>query len=321
MTEHQFPSAFITRIAELYGPDKALDIIPQMRYSGIYGVRINTLRGEVEEIRRSLVKQGINLFPVTWSKTAFVTDSPRISVGMTRELQNGKLYFQSLSSMVPVIVMDPQPEEEILDMAAAPGSKTSQIAALMKNKGEIFANDIDRNRIYKLEFVLRMMGVENVVISRKAGQSLWQQYPEGFDRVLLDAPCSLEGQFDLDRPASYRGWSVKKVKELARLQQWLLRSAVSATVTGGIIIYSTCTISPEENEGVVSWILEKEKGLIELEEIKMQGVPFVDGITKWGKDEYGSEMKKTKRILPAPGWEAFYVAKFRKVASNVSSLQ
>ncbi|CAN5235309.1 RsmB/NOP family class I SAM-dependent RNA methyltransferase [soil metagenome] len=311
------PQPFVDRIISIY-PDQASKILLSFEKKRATTIRVNTIHATVKEIETYFEQKNIQHSSVKGLPDALIVNalSPR-EITELPIYTEGKIYIQSLSSMVPVRVLDPQQNERILDMAAAPGSKTSQLGAYMNNTGEIIANDIDRNRLFKLKAIIKTLGVSNVSVTSIPGQALWQKYPEYFDCVLLDAPCSMEGRFDTNDPKSFDHWSLKKVKNLAKLQQWLLRSAISATKVGGTIVYSTCTISPEENEGVVSWILEKEKGNIELEEIVLAGIEMVDGITAFGDKKFTSESIKTKRIVPSELFEAFYVAKFRKVASTV----
>ncbi|MBI5358236.1 RsmB/NOP family class I SAM-dependent RNA methyltransferase [Candidatus Amesbacteria bacterium] len=243
--------------------------------------RVNTLKSDFETI-----KNKIN-FEYTLHNQAFITNHPLREIQKLDIYKNGKIYIQGLSSMIPPIVLDPKQNELILDICAAPGSKTSQMAALMQNTGQIIANDNSRIRIYKLEANLKNLGVTNTTIINTSGQTLWQKYPDYFDKSLVDIPCSMEGRFSTLDPKSYKNWSPTKVKELAQLQKFLLRSAFGCTKPGGTIVYSTCTLNTRENEQVIEWLLEKEPGRVEL----------------------GS----AQRINPSPTMEGFFVAKLRKL--------
>jgi NOL1/NOP2/sun family putative RNA methylase len=231
--------------------------------------------------------------------------------------KEGYLYVQSLSSMIPPLVLDPKKDEKILDIAAAPGSKTTQMATMMGNTGEILGNDTSPIRRLKLQANLKIQGATNTYTSGFAAQMIWEKFPEFFDKVLCDVPCSMEGRFATYEPKSYLGWSVKKVKNLSKLQKWMLRSAVSAAKEGGRIVYSTCTISPEENEEVIDWILDKEKGNIILEKISVTGLRFSEGITEWEGAKYNPEVLKCARIIPSDTMEGFFIASIRKIRSNV----
>jgi 16S rRNA (cytosine1407-C5)-methyltransferase len=208
--------------------------------------------------------------------------------------------------------MDPKPNQLICDLTAAPGSKTTQLAALMENTGTIVANDISRTRIYKLLANLASAGVTNTQTLTFPGQALWKKYPNFFDSVLVDAPCTMEGRFSTKDPQSFADWKPKKVKLLSKLQKYLLWSAFSATKPGGTIIYSTCTLEPEENEVVVDWLLQKEKGHVTIEPIDLEIEDTQAGLTTWKKKTFASEMTETLRILPSQSMEGFYIAQLRK---------
>lgn len=311
------PSAFIEKIHILFG-DKASTILESFEKKRSISIRVNTLRASIKEIEEFFKKNNINYIVIPAVPLAFVL--PNITSRDVTDLEiykQGKIYIQSLSSMLPVLVLDPQPGDHILDMAAAPGSKTSQLAAYTTNGAEIVANDIDKGRLYKLKAIMTQLGCEHITVTSIPGQTIWQKYPEYFDKVLLDAPCSMEGRFDCQDKKSYDHWSTKKVKNLARLQQWLLRSALSSTKVGGTIVYSTCTISPEENEGVVNWLLEKEKNAVIVEDIELSDFPMHHGFATFGNIHYNAQLMKTKRIIPAEYYEGFYVAKLKKVQSTV----
>ena len=193
------------------------------------------------------------------------------------------------------------------------------MAMSMGNTGEIVANDISRVRLFKLEANAKTQGVGNIKIVNAPAQRIWQMYQEYFDKTLVDVPCSMEGRFDTHEPKTYAGWSFKKVKTLAKDQKWILRSAVSATKAGGDVVYSTCTLSPEENEGVIDWILKKESGSLKVEPIVLPGIQTLPGIETWYDETYSPEVKKTLRILPSANMEGFFVAKLKKVKSTVMS--
>ncbi|MEK7164250.1 MAG: RsmB/NOP family class I SAM-dependent RNA methyltransferase [Patescibacteria group bacterium] len=268
------PDKFLASLAKDISPSAFDRILPTT-------FRVNTLKSNFET-----VKSKIN-FEYTLHNQAFITNHPLREIQELKIYKNGEIYVQSLSSMLPPIILDTKPNEIILDLCSAPGSKASQIAALMQNTGQIIANDNSRIRIYKLEANLKNLGVTNTTIINTSGQSLWEKYPGFFDKSLVDVPCSMEGRFTTLDPKSYQNWSPGKVKELAQLQKFLLRSAFGCTKQGGTIVYSTCTLNTRENEEVVEWLLKKESGKVEL--------------------------VSTQRINPSPIMEGFFVAKLRKL--------
>ncbi len=245
-------------------------------------IRINTLKGDSNHLLHKIENESGVVFKPSKETpnvyTGLIEDSKTLT--MLRSYSEGLFYIQNLSSTLPVNILTPLPGTTVLDMCAAPGSKTTQIAAYMNNTGSIVAADTSRERIYKLNANLSRMGVTNTKVVCADGRSLWKLYPEQFDYVLLDAPCSMDQPLPL-----------KKIKELANKQKWLLRSAVSCTKPGGYIVYSTCTSTAEENEEVIEWIMSKEEGIVILKESK-----------KIQKDELH---------------ESFFVAKLQKLKSNV----
>ncbi len=282
-------------------------------------IRINTLVTTLATVSEQLAKDGFTLVPVEGCPVAYLVSSNTTkTLTETAAYANGSLYIQNPSSMLPALLLDPQPGETILDLAAAPGSKTTQLATMMNNQGSIIANDVSRSRLFRLTATLQQQHITCVTTSQKPGEYLWQQYPEYFDRVLLDAPCSMEGRIDRTDPSTFSDWSVAKVKQLARKQQFLLRSAFSATKPGGILVYSTCTLSPEENEGVVNWLLEKEGGGAELMPSALPNTPALPGLTQWEATTYDPAMTNTCRVLPRHPYEGFFVAKIKKTRPSVA---
>lgn len=290
----KLPEAFLTRLNAIVPKDRIDAVLLAYTSKRPTTLRINTLKATVQEVTKLFDDAHIIYEQSPVSPLSLVIHSEKRMLLDMPAYQDGLFYIQSLSSQLPAIKLDPQPNEKILDIAAAPGSKTTQIAALMHNTGSIVANDNSRIRGYKLEANLKIQGVTNTKIVISAGQSIWQTYPEQFDRALVDAPCSMEGTFTTTNPKTYEHWTPKAVKELVKRQKWLLRSAVSATKPGGIIVYSTCTMEPAENENVVEWILKKEQGKLEL----------VEPMT---------------HIYPSELMEGFFVAKLQKTASTIPS--
>lgn len=279
--------------------------------------RINRLKATKENVITQLHIEGFVVEPVAWYHDAYILMNKSLRELTESEVyKRGEIYVQSLSSMIPPLVLDPKRDEKILDLCAAPGSKTSEIASLIGNTGEILANDNSRIRIYKLKANLTLLGATNTKVHFGVGQTLWQEYPEYFDRTLVDVPCSMEGRISTDDEKTYKDWSVKKIKELSERQRWLLRGAISATKPNGIVIYSTCTLAPEENEGVIDWILKKEKGALVVDNISLS-LQTYPGITSWKEKTYLPDVAKTIRILPSETMEGFFIAKLRKIQSNV----
>lgn len=319
---HKLPALFIERLDNIIPPSKLAAVLESFDIKRPTTFRANILKISSKNLENELISLNIKFKRVSWYKDAFILTSQPQSILMDTYLyKEGYIYIQSLSSMIPALVLDPQKDENILDLTAAPGSKTTQIAAITANSGIILANDTSRPRLYRLQANLKLQGVTNVRTTQLPGQILWQKFPEYFDKSLVDAPCSMEGRFLSEDPKSFEDWTPKKVKDLSNRQCFLLRSAISATKPGGIIVYSTCTISPEENEGVINWILTREKDNLEIENIVIKNLKFLPGLTKFNNKIYDKRIKKTLRILPSDNMEGFFIAKIRKLKSNLSKIK
>lgn len=310
--ENKLPELFLERLSQILPDDLLNSVLAALEKDPKVSFRINSLLASPPEVIESLKKDGFIIENVSWYNDAFILQNKSIRALTETELyKTGKMYIQNLSSMLPSLILNPKQGEKILDMAASPGSKTTHIASLMQNTGEIIANDISRQRLFKLQANLKQQGVKNTKLINFPGQMLWKKYPNYFDGVLVDAPCSMEGLIRLQDEKTYKEWSLKKIKILAERQKYLLRSAVACIKPGGRVIYSTCTLSPEENEMVVNWVLEKEKNIVKLEEFTLSDVPFVDGLTTWNKMK-NNDLLKTRRILPSLNMEGFFIAVLKK---------
>lgn len=317
--EDRLPEKLRERILSLYGLREYKVFLKAITHLPPTTLRRNPNAIPAKQFDEALLNNGITAVPVSWYSDARIVDaqSTLVSIGKTEGFQQGVFYVQSLSSMIPPLVLDPKSEEKILDLCASPGSKTTQIAGMIQNNGEIVANDISYIRTLKLKANIRIQNATCVTCTNLPGEKLWTIYPEYFDKTLVDVPCSMEGTIRLDNPKTYEQWSDKKVKELSKKQRWLLRGAISATKPGGTIVYSTCTISPEENEEVIDWICTKEKGNIELEKICIPGLETQQGITSWKNRSYATDVQSCIRIKSSALMEGFFVAKIKKIRSTV----
>jgi len=316
------PAKFLEKLDTFLPNDKRQNVLESFSERKPSTLRTNTLKITSNQLQDKLKSMGIETEKVPWYKDAFILKNvPQKVLAETEPYKNGFLYVQSLSSMIPPLVLDPQPNDLVLDLTAAPGSKTTQMAMMMHNSGILIANDKSYVRSLKLKANLAIQGVINTQVLSLPGEFIWKKYPEYFDKTLIDTPCSMEGRFILSDEKSYRDWTPGKVKMLSKQQKWLLRSGVSATRVGGIVVYSTCTLSPEENEEVIDWILKKEVGALVVEEIAISSLPTNTGLTKYKNKIFSQELKlkKTVRIYPSPLMEGFFIAKLKKIRSTVSS--
>lgn len=234
-------------------------------------------------------------------------------LGRSIEHLLGYYYIQELASMLPVIALSPKPGERILDLCSAPGSKTTQICSEMNNTGNIIANEVSLGRLRILASNLERCGVANTIITKKDGIALCRRLKKEeweFDRILVDAPCSGEGTLRSSYK-TYEMWNPKTITSLCRLQKALVAEAISILAPRGILVYSTCTHAPEENEEVVNFILENFPEM----EILDADLPVKtrNGIIKWKEKNFRQEVEKSCRVYPQDNnTEGFFVAKFRR---------
>ncbi|HLC32995.1 MAG TPA: NOL1/NOP2/sun family putative RNA methylase [Candidatus Nanoarchaeia archaeon] len=273
-------------------------------------IRVNTLKISVKECVKRLEKDW-TLEPVPWCKEGFYIEhkNGRLDVGNTIEHTLGYYYVQEAASMLPPLALCPQPGELVLDIAAAPGSKTSQMAQMMKNKGLIIANDIKGDRLASLGINLQRTGVSNTVITLMDGLYFAKSGIQ-FDKILLDAPCSGTGTIRKS-PKTIMMWNPESIKRLVRLQQKLILTAFDLLKPGGTMVYSTCSTEPVEDEGVIDFLL-REKSNARLENIDL---PLKKGnpVLEWDGKKYNPQVSKTLRLWPQDNdTEGFFVAKITK---------
>ncbi|KAI9140094.1 NOL1/NOP2/sun family-domain-containing protein [Paraphysoderma sedebokerense] len=284
-------------------------------------IRANTLKTTRRDLAQSLINRGVNLEPIgKWSKVGLqVFDAP-VPIGATPEYLAGMYMLQAASSFLPVMALAPKENERVLDMSAAPGGKTTYIAALMKNTGLVFANDFSKDRTKALVANIHRLGVKNAVVCNYDGR----QFPSvigGFDRILLDAPCSGTGVISKD-PAVKLNKTEKDFDMLSQLQKQLILAAIDSvdanSSTGGYIVYSTCSVMVEENEDVVNYALKKRPNVKLVE----TGLEFGEvGFTKFRGKTFHPSLSLTKRYYPhTHNMDGFFVAKFKKFSNKVPSV-
>lgn len=305
------PSIFLERLEKIIPPQNYLDVLASFSKAGLVSVRVNTLKAKPLDVIRELQALNISFVQVPWDGDALILQglTPK-DYGELELVKKAYVYRQSLSSMLPVLVLDPKPGERILDFCAAPGSKTTQMASLMNNQGEIVAVEAIRPRFYKLKSVCELLGAHNV--SFKLTDARRFRSEELFDKILVDAPCSSESRFKADDPKSVGYWSLRKIKEMAHKQKGLLLSASRFLKPGGVLVYSTCTFAPEENESVVDWVLRKTQGQLKVSPAQVTGVKSYPALASWEQREFSVQGENLLRVLPDGMMEGFFVAKFVK---------
>jgi len=333
----EFPEKFDIRAERIFGTS----LFREMKKTFVERpttFRINTLRATHIQVLTTLRESGFKVSRVSWYADAFVLENKS-----KRELcdlpcyAEGHIYIQSLASMVPPLILDPQAGERVLDLTAAPGSKTSQIAALMGRTGELVANDKNKVRFFKLKHNMELLGVVKphpnpsligegetadpkedwrFVLRMEHGVALARDYDAYFDRILLDAPCSAEARFDVSNPRSFGYWSERKIKEMAKTQRTLLRSAWSMLRPGGTLVYSTCTFAPEENEVMIAKFLTHTSDAC-LRPARIDGLARGPIVTEWGMTTIDPAVREhALRIMPTTCIEGFFVVKIIKTLQS-----
>ena len=272
-------------------------------------IRVNTLKITREELKNRLKDKEWKIEEVPWYRDAFFVETEE-SLAKTPEYFLGYYYIEDAASLVPPLVLDPKPGEKVLDLCAAPGSKTTMISELMKDRGIIVANDKDPSRIKALATNVQKIGATNVAITQKDGRHFWK-YGLTFDKILLDVPCSGTGTI-ITNWNIMKFWSPKAVRRLSNLQKQLISSAVRMLNPGGILVYSTCSLDPEENEENIDWAIEKFE--LKILKINIPGLNYRSGIEEWDGKNYSSDVKNCIRFYPFDNQtEGFFVCKLKKL--------
>jgi tRNA (cytosine49-C5)-methyltransferase len=272
-------------------------------------IRINTILGSVQDTTKSIKAKGWILDPIPWCKEGFWISHPeRRDVGNLLEHHLGKIYVQEAASMIPPLFLQPKPGELVLDMCASPGSKTTQMAAMMENKGLIIANDYKGQRLQSLGINIQRSGLTNVLITLMHGKRFHDFL---FDKILVDAPCSGTGTIRKSLK-TINIWNAGMIKKLARMQIQLLENAYNNLKEGGELVYSTCSLEPEENEGVIHLFLEKFPDA-KIEEVKLPGLKVAKPVMEFNGVKYNPQVKNVLRIWPQDNdTEGFFVCKIKK---------
>lgn len=302
----------------MFNPSETLEFLEASDSPRPLVVRTNTLKTRRKDLAASLLKRGVTLDPLAnWSKVGLKITASPIPIGATPEYLSGQYMLQSAASFCPVLALNPNPGKEVvLDMSAAPGGKTSYLAQLMRNTGIIIANDLKAERQKATVANMHRLGVRNVVTSCYDGRKLGKLWKNRFTKILLDAPCSGLGVISRD-PSVKVQRTIKDVERCGVLQKELLLNAIDALSCkgkdGGIMVYSTCSVSVAENEDVVNYVLGKR-------DVKLlnAGLDFgKPGFTRYQQKRYHPSLALTRRFYPhVHNMDGFYVAKIQKLSDK-----
>ena len=282
-------------------------------------LRCNTLKISPEDLKKRLEDKGWKILqPYKENPEIIIVESILLpgELGKSREHLLGYYYIQETSSMMPMLALLPKPDDILLDLCAAPGSKTTQASALMQNKGTLLANDVSLSRISILSANSERTGCSNIIITRHDGVQLAGKLKKlgmKFDKILVDAPCSGEGNIR-SNPATFKMWNLKVINRLSRIQKRLAESILPLLKPNGELLYSTCTHSPEENELVVQHLLENHNLEVQSITLPLKTRP---GLTSWQEEKLNPELKKAHRIYPQDNnTEGFFLCKLRKTGDE-----
>ncbi len=306
MEDLVFKPAFEERYRKLTDWDVFKDICAKwLRRS----IRVNTIKMDIASLKARLPDW--ILTPIPWCKEGFWIQHKegRRDVGNLTEHSLGYIYIQEAASMIPPMVLDPKPGDIVLDMCASPGSKTSQIGQYMQNQGVLIANDFKGDRIAALGINLQRCGLTNIIVTQMLGQR-FEKSKQRFDKILVDAPCSGTGTIRKSLK-TLRIWNPLMVTRLAATQKQLLKTAFNILNDGGTIVYSTCSCEPEENEGVVTDLLEcfPNAKIVPFDLDIKRSPPILE----FEKKKYHQDLLHALRIWPQDNdTEGFFVCKIRK---------
>lgn len=305
--KRRLPTDFVDELYENYSPLTVDKVLVGMTDDRFPSLRVNTLKYNIQDLMRYFKETNIK-----FERIPFYNDGLIIKNAKEKDIQKldiyekGYIYFQSVSSMIPALVLNPKVGERVLDVTAAPGSKTTQLACMMENKGYILANELDKIRYERLKYNVEMQEASIVDVVNGRGEKLGENFEEMFDKVLLDTPCSGEGRFVATNPMTYRNWSKKEVQDLVKLQKKLFASGYKALKSGGVMVYSTCTINRDENEFILDWALKNFD--IKLDSV---GIEIKDAISGFNEG-LDPSINKSIKILPSKFMEGFFVSRFIK---------
>lgn len=296
------PEFLIRLLNEQYGVETTNKIKEGYEKKRLVTFRVNTLKSTVEKITNQLLQEKIEFEKVGWSNEAFIIKNAFESEIQKLDMyENGEIYLQSLSSMLPAIILEPKEGENILDMAAAPGGKTTQIATLTNNKSYITACEMNAIRAERLKYNLQKQGVTNTFTMITDARKLDNMF--SFDKILLDSPCSGSGTIFEGNSNLEKNFTIKLINKSVLSQYALLKKAIKLLKINREMVYSTCSIISNENEEIINKILKEEK--VEIVPITFNAMDNIPTLP--------TKISGTMCVCPNELYEGFFIAKLRKV--------
>lgn len=298
----KIPQFLYNKLINQYGNEITEEIINGYSKKRFVTLRVNTIKSTVENVTNILKENNITYNEVKWSKEALIIENANENdIRKLKIYENGEIYLQSLSSMIPPIILDAKAGENVLDMTAAPGGKTTQIAALSSNEALITACEKNKIRLEKLKYNIEKQGAKRINVMNIDARNLDEFF--SFDKILLDAPCSGSGTIYLNDEKMENKFTEDLIKRSIKFQEELINKALKVLKIGEEMVYSTCSILQEENEQIIQKILNKGNAqIILIDKENLKGIPFLP-----------TKIEGAICVKPTDLYEGFFVAKIKKV--------
>ncbi|MCQ2562662.1 MAG: RsmB/NOP family class I SAM-dependent RNA methyltransferase [Alphaproteobacteria bacterium] len=278
--------------------------------------RLNRLRNTTRaKVIDTASKSGIILEPLSWYPDAFLVKTSKYNLVTTDLVKGGVLYIQNASSYLPVLALQPETGDSILDACAAPGGKSSHIAALTGGNIDLWLNDGIVSRIENIKQVEKLLGFKHNKLTTFPVQTIDKEIHQQFDKILLDIQCSGEGMMDITKPFTMRFWSMDRIKKYMYLQTKALNACFKLLKPGGTLVYSTCTFAPEENEAPISNLLKHNPDAV-IQPLLFDSKFVRPGERKWDNFVFNPQLSGALRVLPSPGMEGFFLCRIRKAIAG-----
>lgn len=298
----KIPQFLYNKLINQYGNEITEEIINGYSKKRFVTLRVNTIKSTVENVTNILKENNITYNEVKWSKEALIIENANENdIRKLKIYENGEIYLQSLSSMIPPIILDAKAGENVLDMTAAPGGKTTQIAALSSNEALITACEKNKIRLEKLKYNIEKQGAKRINVMNIDARNLDEFF--SFDKILLDAPCSGSGTIYINDEKMENKFTEDLIKRSIKFQEELINKALKVLKIGEEMVYSTCSILQEENEQIIQKILNKGNAqIILIDKENLKGIPFLP-----------TKIEGAICVKPTDLYEGFFVAKIKKV--------
>lgn len=309
----RLPKDFLDMLYEVYTQKEVDSILISYLRGRESSFRINNIKGEKNKVIEELRERNIKINHLSNILNCYTFNrADEKKIRLLKCYKNGEIYLQNPSSILPALILEGKEGEKILDLCAAPGGKSLVISNLINNNGEIIANEVNNIRYERLKKNIIDQGATCITTTNEDGRILWKKYENYFDKVIVDAPCSGEGTILIKDSNSLKG--IEKIKNtFPKKQKELLESAYKALKKSGILVYSTCTINPIENECIIDKFLKKHNDM-KIVQINNLNLPYKKGITQYGGEKFTDNLINSIRIVPNEVMEGFFLCKMRKMS-------